>query len=589
MQRKQPIIIMFYHHWDDPLHRANSVAAVRKVTDIYEKYGVKAHYGFVGAVLQQIAEDSPETVEKIRRLKMPIGYHGGAGHALDGPVGHSKDTRRMGWAEAVRAYWEFETHTLDTDTREPLPRRIGGYLAIQVILDIIPLPTDSKGTGAMDTPGEFVLAAMGAGSYAIQAPFEKEAIVLSPLHEPHLFAGYPESGQLSTYYGKKPGEDAPMMAEASSWFQVLAENLPPENTYVVSCMSHSYFDEQKFEQLIAFLTSHPESFRISHPDINSAQWDKSNSAAAFYKRNYQVTSMLDLLEYQQPPTPSPFIFDLAQVARAADDILSQPQLNTHDGDFAEPPDSVDTGTRRISLAASFQAFTKALKHWKAHQSLPREVEITHIKGPVDYPGYAHRVDPLLGDRQLIGYTPVELTAGQVPDAAVINSQGLPPAGDYHLWMPTHTIADGMEIVAAACALDISEQIPGVIHVRLRTESSRAQSPAWIQVPVNPAEFLYALAQTIRLLVNGHQAGPVVLLNIKIVRKTRTQCTLITPGGPQDSFIWRSPVTPEELDVAWTRVPVPENDQVLWMSLPPLGDKLKRKLGREVGEWNQKKP
>lgn len=212
--RKQPIIIMFFHHWDDPAERGRSVSAVRAVTDLYEKHAVSAHYGFVGAVLQQLAEDSPETVEKIKRMRMAIGYHGGAGHAPVGPAGHPKNTQNMGWTEAVRAMWQFETHTLDNETHEPIAGKIGGYLAIQSILDIIPLPTDAKGTGQMNTPVEFVLARMGAGSYPIQAPFNQDAIILSPMHESHLFPGT-SMGWPSGYYGKLPGEDAPRMADRS--------------------------------------------------------------------------------------------------------------------------------------------------------------------------------------------------------------------------------------------------------------------------------------------------------------------------------------------------------------------------------------
>ena len=205
MTRTKPIIIMFFHHWDDPATRERSVNAIRSVTNLDEKHKVCAHYGFVGAVLQQLAEDSPETVQKIKEMRMAIGYHGGAGHAPVGPAGHPKDTRSMSWAEAVRAMWQFETHTLDVEKCEPIPGKIGGYLAIQSILDIIPLPTDAKGSGQMNTPGEFVLARMGAGSYPIHAPFNRDAFILSPMHEGQLFPGTQLSWPPS-YYGKSPGK-----------------------------------------------------------------------------------------------------------------------------------------------------------------------------------------------------------------------------------------------------------------------------------------------------------------------------------------------------------------------------------------------
>jgi len=112
VSREKPIIVMFYYHWDGPAMREKSVAAIGAVTNLYEKHGVRAHYGFVSAVLQQLLEDAPEVVEQIIRLRMPVGYHGGAGHRLVGPVGHPPDLREMSWEEAVRAMWTFETHTI---------------------------------------------------------------------------------------------------------------------------------------------------------------------------------------------------------------------------------------------------------------------------------------------------------------------------------------------------------------------------------------------------------------------------------------------------------------------------------------------
>jgi hypothetical protein len=100
--------------------------------------------------------------------------------------------------------------------------------------------------------------------------------------------------------------------------------------------------------------------------------------------------------------------------------------------------------------------------------------------------------------------------------------------------------------------------------------------------------MFTMAQVYRQLARNSKPALVVLVNIKISANSRTECTLVKPGGPRDSFIWRSDLSPEELDVAWTRVPTPGEERILWMSLPPLGDKLKRKMGRMVGEWQLKK-
>ncbi len=586
MSRSKPILVMFYHHWDNPDIRERSVAAIRTVTDLYERHGVRAHYGFVAAVLQELWEDSPQTVEKIIRLRMPIGYHGGAGHADVGPVGHPQDTRNMTWEEAVRALWAFETNTLDVETRLSIPGRVGGYLAIQSILGVVPLPTDARGTGRMDTPGEFVLARMGAGSYSVAAPFDLDASILSFLTERQLS---PDSdyGVPPTYYGKPFGLDAPMLADPLSWFATLAHNLPEERTYVVQCITHAGFDPAAQDRLLSFLSDHPDDFRVTHPDPEGAQWRPENSALAFYRRTYGIQSLADLLDREEPPTPQPTRMTTAEVGKAADAVLSTSLLNTHDGDFAEPPEFVELGHRRLSLADAFQALARALAHWARHGELPGELSLPFIHGPVDYPRYGREVRPVLPDIQFIGYTPTELPVAAVPDPAVINSQGLPPAGNHHIWMPTYTLAEGEAVIAAASALDLSDHVPGVVRLALRTEDSRGREPRFVDVVLNPAEFLYAMAQVYRQLANDGQPGPVALVSMKVAATQRTECVLVKPGGPRDSFLWRSDLTPSELDAAWTRVPAAGEERILWMSIPPLGDKVKRHLGRLLGEWNLK--
>jgi hypothetical protein len=81
---------------------------------------------------------------------------------------------------------------------------------------------------------------------------------------------------------------------------------------------------------------------------------------------------------------------------------------------------------------------------------------------------------------------------------------------------------------------------------------------------------------------------VALINMKISPNTRTECVLIKLGGPQDSFIWRSPISPSKLTAAWNQIPAPGEEAILWMSLPPLGDKAKRRGGYLLGGWQTSK-
>jgi hypothetical protein len=289
-----------------------------------------------------------------------------------------------------------------------------------------------------------------------------------------------------------------------------------------------------------------------------------------------------------PPEPLPITVTGVELAAAADSVLSTHLLNTHDGDFAEPAEFVDLGSRRLSLAQTFQALVKALSYWAERGELPGTIELPFIHGPVDYPQYDSVVQPELPDVQMIGYTPTTLPIGQVPNASVINRQGLPPAGDYHVWMPTHTLVEGGKIVDVATQLDVTREVPGVIEIEVPGGPNRGLADHLVRVALNPAEFMYGMAQIYRRLVDSSEPGRVGLVSIKVAAGERTECVLVKPGGPRTSFIWRSPLTASELDAAWTRAPMADRERILWMSLPPLGDKVKELMGRAIGAWQRSK-
>jgi hypothetical protein len=574
--RQKRVLVSFYFHWDDPIHREGTVRALRRVTAIFASRNLRAHYGFVGIVAQQLAEDAPETVEAIRRMRMAIGYHGGAGDMWGGPVGYPRDTHGLSWAEAVRACWEFETHTLDRDTQQPIRHQKGGWLAIQEVLGVTPLPTDARGKGRLDTPAEFVLARMGAASYPICYPYDTRAVILSPLHEPQLFPG--QRGIPPTYFAKAPGQDAPMMADPIHWFEVLARNLPDDTTFVVQCMSHAGGDWDRFEQLVAFLAERPEDFAVVSVDTEGAQWAAENSPISFYRRSYGIESLGALMELPGPPRPLAKTVTREEVVQIADALLRQPSINSHDGDLGEPPDYVDIQTRRFSLADAFQALARSLAIYAQSGALPPYLTLPYLHGPIDYPRYKHPVEPHASTAPLPGYTPREVTREEVPDPEIVNAQGLPPAGDYHIWMPTHTIAAGEAILESASALALSDHIPGVVPIRVVSETARCGEERYTQVALNAAEFLHAMAQQVRLVARSGRVGPAALVSTKISSAQLTRCVLVRPGGPRDSFLWRSDQSAEELDALWNRVPVPGQEQIVWASLPPLGGSLKALLG-----------
>lgn len=253
-----------------------------------------------------------------------------------------------------------------------------------------------------------------------------------------------------------------------------------------------------------------------------------------------------------------------QILEAADYLLCHWPQGTHDGDFGGPPAFLRMGQAALSLADAFEAMTVSLAEWQKSRRLPRTVRLRGLRGPVDFPVVALQVEPKRDpEKAKTGYMPAEIPRQFLPDPALVNSQGLPPCGDYHVWIPTHTKVEAEDTMAAVRTVgqELSDRVPGAIPVRMLSEDSRSKEPRWIVVKVNPAEFLYALAQQYRAIHVRGKPASVVMVSMKITNTQR--CQLVIPFtadtsrgavvGPirLEGFIWRAPLNRNELDRAWT--------------------------------------
>ncbi|MBM3891585.1 MAG: hypothetical protein FJ388_20930, partial [Verrucomicrobia bacterium] len=496
----RPIYFTFGFHWDSPVRRERSgpvrgSVAVREMTELLERHGIRAHYGFVGAVAQQLAEDFPDTVEKMRKLKIAVGYHGGAGHNPRGPHRQQPDIRRLAPDDAIRALWAFETRALYPDDHpragEPIPNVPGGWLAIQTALGVTPLQTDAAGRGAL-------FEALGAG-YPMSTDESSDALPLPGLHEIHFLG---DSGRFvvpPTYYGQRVGEFAPVTVDILEWFRILAENLPRDRAYSTRSMSHANMDASLVDRLIGFMKRRGE-FSITAPDPDGWQWKPENSPLAFYQKRYGVKSLADVMALPPPleelrprfqrevtdlgwrgrspkaiqnpkskiqnpkPAARPASLSCAEVLLAADSILRQWPPFSHDGDFGGPPAFVQLDDQRsVSLADAFQAFVRAIAAWRETGQLPESVALKPLRGPIDFPTFELRAEQTLDHRKrLQGYEPRRIPRDAMPDSKVVASQGLPASGDFHVWIQTHTKADAEDVIAAVKRVTetMTDHVPG---------------------------------------------------------------------------------------------------------------------------------
>ncbi|MBI3693512.1 MAG: hypothetical protein HY238_01545, partial [Acidobacteria bacterium] len=397
---------------------------------------------------------------------------------------------------------------------------------------------------------------------------------------------------------KAPGVDAPRTVDPAEWFEILARNLPGDKNFATGFMCHMGADWERLERMISFLAARLESFRVASLDPESYQWRPENAPLAFYRRTYGVRSLAEVRSMNAPlkriralseksagvpgpglwgaPPPQvatepaakivrPQSLTADQILEAADYLLGRWPQGTHDGDLGAPPALLQTSRGALSLADAFEALTASLVEQRKRGRLPGSVRLRRLRGPVDFPVFDLKAEPKLDpEKAKTGYMPHEIPRESMPeDPDVVNAQGLPPCGDFHVWMPTHTKVEAGDMMAAVERVSgqLAGHVPGVISVRMLTEDSRGKEPRWLEMKVNPAEFLYALAQEYRAIRVGGKPGPVVMVSMKVAGSQR--CQLIIPYTADTSrgaavgavrfegFIWRAKMSVEELDRAWT--------------------------------------
>ena len=260
----------------------------KNIINNWGKHGIKGEYATMGVALQQLADEYPEMIEEIKRLKLPVSRYCGVGHSEPGPVGHLPDFSGMNLDEAIQALWNYETHTLipnwhfedgkfiignpragEPITLEELPEYnlpknetwlYGGTLAIERLLGVIPLDffqgrfrNLGRDEDSCICPMNAVRRALGMGSYEVS--YNK---------------GTPFSVGLDPQY--------------------LAENWP-RDVEIYTKGAGGAPD---------YLLAHPEDFKVVWPDPEANQWKTENSALKFFKKTYSVDSFEKVLNMECP-------------------------------------------------------------------------------------------------------------------------------------------------------------------------------------------------------------------------------------------------------------------------------------------------
>ncbi|MCP5117011.1 MAG: hypothetical protein GY953_39815, partial [bacterium] len=289
-----------------------------KILDVCERYGIKFEFAVTPIFAQQLREDRPDIIQRIKRMKLPISrYPSIAGHVLPAPVGDMRHmpgmllqqlrNREIDWDEYIRQEWTAETRTLvpawrlkgdrvivdnphrgtpmklDDLPRYRIPREdrrlYGGALALAEVFGVTPLPVFPPiFQGDQVEPRRLtpVLKALGMMSFEPSThPFQAFS---APIRA--------TDPKMVSWFVKHFPVDKPLHADSGFGY------------------THDYVGKHVGlnvnEDIIRYAVEHPDEYRIVWPDPEGRQWTPENSPEEFFKRTYGVSSLKEVREMAPP-------------------------------------------------------------------------------------------------------------------------------------------------------------------------------------------------------------------------------------------------------------------------------------------------
>jgi len=587
--------------------------SLRRLVQLCDTHKIRVQLEFTGRAALALRASDPRLVTDIRRLRLPIAYYGDTalGRRHVAPDELHRTPREWltaeAWKKAVDQMWQYETRGIQwNDDRTVKPGKGGGWLAVQQVFNVTPLPTGRLGRGDPATPGEWVLAALGAGSYRYTNPWPADVAVLPVMR----VAPWGNRGGMlpPTYAGSKPGRDSLPPAEPTEWLRTLARVLPRHRPMRVAMVFIGPFNLDAAERVVTLLKSDPKAFRITTPDVERDQYMPINSAQAFYRRTYGLKSVDGVLKLKLPEElpslrckpatrrsllapPRRTVLELAtttlrrrmnlsreQVCRLADEVLTNWPQADEDGNFGGPPPWLWLDGQPVCLADAFDALLQSVVAAHPNKALPEEVTLRGLRGPVDarmLPRYTKDHPAKQKGRRRFGLGMIRLkNAGQWNNLVRVSwEQGLPPAMAWpQVMLPARVLVDRAAVAAAAAHFNkrMTDHVPGQVHVRIKTLGKdvvlpgrmpadgfplkRPVSKGFTQVALNSAEFLYLLAQVVRATDGKLPISRLAAVGSKVaVQQEALSCTAFG-GRNRAMMIWRDHLEAKHLDQFWTRTP-----------------------------------
>lgn len=509
-QQGMTIYVNFFIHSEDFIS-VESQHATQRAAELFARHGLKADFYLTGLVAERMMTDAPETIDTLRRTRMPISYHADI-HAPFPTL--PQRVCNMSWDEAVAETVLQETHHLDPLTGELTEDRPNQMALLTEIFGRPPLVT--------------IGAVAGQGAQAIRhaqhqlgvpmASTNGSMLSLSLVWHNGMLRGLPSPNSYFYLIERfvRPDRGKPMRVDQSA-DQVVAildrqvEQIPRGEDSILSVGVHDftfaltdgwigcYIDRETHQR------RNPSLLWASPPLPAFEQeriWRVYESVVAYCAQHpdIEIITAEDVLGWVEP-LPETQTLSGSEVLAVAEGVLERWAGPGY------PPAHVKVGGRELSLADCFQALVHALASYRRQGSLPETVVIRELVGPTD--------------------TPVTLAIKQ---------------GEFQsCWLlGGEKVAD----LAAAVETKMTDRIPGVVDLTggerpVPSLLAFGQPPSQTEGLMNPAEFLYTAAQVVQSLGRTGEPGRALVTGANLLPQPavlrRTEGRWPPFSAPQEDY------------------------------------------------------
>lgn len=478
------LLHMFFHN-EDYIRSEESAAAVAHEVNILSRHGVKGDLWFTALTANNLADERPEIVERIRTEPFVVGYHGDFHCPFPTPL---ERILGLDWDTSVKRMMEWEASSLDPVTGGLDSSRPGGLRQVEEVFGKV--PSISAGAVQAGAPGAYVHHQMGirmgfVPTHGFGPPMQWFMGLLSfprsmefwgAIHAKYKHGGLPVPPGPSQERYCDPIDHLKYMLAVKKDVPFPIISMPMHDYDFYS--PHGWVEygsgmvPQSWAQSYGVRGVNPPGLVkgpvLGDRDVKSIakEFDRLVEFCAS-EPSIRIVTSDDFYDMVEPLEPLSTLTQ-EEIRQCCDYLLAF-------WDYAPPP-YVAVQTETLSLCEAFVGITGALAKYSKTGSLPDEVEVSQVLGPTDTPYY-------LG---FPSFRPAKQVDWLVPRGMRIYQRSGAMCYEGKLYSERITrpprLVKTRDVLDAVVSLTVEDRITGSCLV------------AGVGT-VNPAEFLYLAAQT----------------------------------------------------------------------------------------------